>query len=56
MEKAEKSYVDIDSNTLTSVKGARSLSYLFIFRESEESLKRTLGGFLFRWVLKSLKK
>jgi hypothetical protein len=36
------------SNTLSSVKIARSLGDLFMFRESEKSLKRTPGGFLFR--------
>jgi hypothetical protein len=37
----------ITSNTLTSMKIARSLGNLFMFRESEKSLKRTPGGSFF---------
>jgi hypothetical protein len=35
------------SNNLTSEKRTRSLDNIFMFRESEKSLKGTLGGFLF---------
>jgi hypothetical protein len=37
----------LTSNTLASVKIARSLDNLFMFRESEKSLKRTPGGSFF---------
>ena len=41
----------LSSNTLTSVKIARSLNDLFMFRESEKSLKRTPGGVPFLYNL-----
>jgi hypothetical protein len=37
----------VTSNTLASVKIAGSLGNLFMFRESEKSLKRTPGGSFF---------
>jgi hypothetical protein len=39
------------SNTLTSVKRTRSLDNLFMFRESEKSLKETPGGVPFSYNL-----
>jgi hypothetical protein len=41
----------LSSNTLMSMKIERSLDNLFMFRESEKSLKRSLGGsFLYNFV------
>ena len=46
--KSEKNLTDVGLNTFTSVKEARLLGYLFIFRDLEKILKIELGGFLFR--------
>ena len=46
----------VTSNTLASVKIARSLGNLFMFRESEKELKGNSRGFLFHITFTSLKK
>ena len=45
----------LSTNTLTSMKIARSLDNLFMFRESEKSLKETLGGSFFMYPYRSEK-